>query len=212
MCERWNEYFKLMDLRPELFSESSLINIETDINAIKKFEQETSKHIGVLYHSSYNMLIVDLIKDLNGRYYAYERIIPSSSGKAVVVLTKYMDKFVLLKQYRHAIRDYQMCFVRGFGENEFSAEENAVNEIKSEIKGDIRKIEYLGELSTDSGLTSNKVSYFMCEINSFECSEAHEGIDNIILIGQNEMEESIKNGGITDSFTVSAYCLYLLKK
>lgn len=211
MCNRLIKYFKLMEERPEFFSMSTIMNIETDITLIEKFEQETGKKIGVLYHSNYNILVVDLIQGEDKHYYTYERILPASNGVGIVVIAKYMNQFILLKQYRHALRDYQYGFIRGFGEDGISAKENAIKEIKEEINGEITNIQYLGDLTPDSGLTSNKVTYFLCELNSYSEKKGYEGIDSIITLSQNELEQWIKNGNITDGFTVAAYGLYLLK-
>lgn len=114
------EYFELMENRPELFVENELIPIEKDIEIIKKFTAETGKKIGVVYHSRYNMMITDLITPKNEKPYVYERIIPDSEG-SVVTVVKCKDKFVLLKQFRHALRKYQYGFVRGYGEQGLSA-------------------------------------------------------------------------------------------
>lgn len=68
----------------------------------------------------------------------------------------------MLKQYRHAIRDYQICFLRGFGEKDVTASENVVKELSEEIGATgVSHIRKLGELIPDSGISSNIVSVFL---------------------------------------------------
>ena len=210
MDSRHIGYFALMKERPELFNSSELIDIETEYEKITAFEKESGIQTGILYKSRFSMLVVDVIKGKNG-YYTYERIIPAATGKGVVVIPKYNGKFLLIRQYRHTIRDYQYCFVRGFGEDGISPEANALKEISEEIGGKVTSTTYLGELTPDSGITSNIVSYFVCELSSYDKPESEEGIDMIIELDQTGLEEWIKTNRITDGYSVCAYGLYKLK-
>lgn len=58
-------------------------------------------------------MVVDICIGKNG-YYTYERIIPKIQGIAVAVLAEWSGRFFLLKQYRHALRDWQYAIPRGF--------------------------------------------------------------------------------------------------
>lgn len=201
------EYISLMKEQPELFAYSEQIPIETDIEKIRRFIKENNCKIGVLYHSGYNMLVTDLIKDGKGGYYVYERIIPSKKG-AVVAAASYKGKLVLLKQYRHALRDYQLAFVRGFGENGISPQENAAKEISEELGVEAVSCKYLGDISPDSGLTGCIASVFFCEIDKKPVNMECEGIKEIFLLSVEELEKLISDGKITDGFTLAAYALY----
>lgn len=199
-------YFELMKERPYLFKESEIIKIEMNKKELEKYERENNRRLGLLYRSKFNMLLVDLIKGGTG-YYAYERIVPTSVGSAIVILAKYDNKFVLLKQYRHAIRDYQYALVRGFGEDNTSGEENAKKELKEEIGAEVLKSEFLGKVASDSGLTSGIVEIYYCEITEPKLRE-EEGIKKIELYTKSELSEKIRNKEITDSFTLAALKLY----
>lgn len=199
-------YFELMKERPYLFKESEIIKIEMNKKELEKYERENNRRLGLLYRSKFNMLLVDLIKGGTG-YYAYERIVPTSVGSAIVILAKYDNKFVLLKQYRHAIRDYQYALVRGFGEDNTSGEDNAKKELKEEIGAEVLKSEFLGKVASDSGLTSGIVEIYYCEITEPKLRE-EEGIKKIELYTKSELSEKIRNKEITDSFTLAALKLY----
>lgn len=76
----------------------------------------------LLYESTYHLLAKDLVSDGNSCF-AYERIIKQNPDNAVVIIPIYQGKFVLLNQFRHSMRDYQLCFPRGFGEPNLSINE-----------------------------------------------------------------------------------------
>lgn len=70
------DYRALMKTRPELFKDG-LIHIVTDEKIIREFEEETGRTIGIIYVSPYNMMVVDLVYIEEGKYFAYERLIPA---------------------------------------------------------------------------------------------------------------------------------------
>lgn len=201
------EYFELMENRPELFAENELIPIEKDIEIIKKFTAETGKKIGVVYHSGYNMMITDLITPKNEKPYVYERVIPDSEG-SVVTVVKCKDKFVLLKQFRHALRKYQYGFVRGYGEQGLSAKENAAKEIQEETGGKATERIYLGEIAADSGLTGGIAAVYLCKAENVSQKTGYEGIQELVLLEEHELVQWMASGRINDGFTLSAYALY----
>ena len=127
--KEWLEYEKLLKERPELFIPSPTLEIITDPEQINNFYIKTKQRLGVIYSSKWNTLLVDLVKNINGDVFTYERIIQTATGDAVVVIPKYQGNYLLLKQFRHAIRTEQYAFPRGFGENGLSGEENAKKEL-----------------------------------------------------------------------------------
>lgn len=67
---------------------------------------------------------LDSVRNTPGKYFAHERSISAVKERAVVTVPVINNKFILLKQYRHCIRDYECSFPRGFGEKGLSVEEN----------------------------------------------------------------------------------------
>ena len=136
--KEWRDYLDLAEERPELFKASSRLQIIMDYESVQQFERNTDKKIGVVYRSAYNLLVVDLVENMKGERFAYERLIPAVKKGAIVSIPVYDDKFVLLKQYRHAMRAFQYAFPRGFGEEGLSAEE--ISDIFEEDTEIIKKI------------------------------------------------------------------------
>lgn len=207
-----DKYFHFMKENPDAFSQSELIHIETDREVIEKYVSDTGTSIGIVYQSPYSTLIVDLIKKPDGTYYTYERMLQTAKGRAVVCLCLYEGKFLLLQQYRHAMRDYQLSFPRGFGEDGLSSMENAKKELDEEISAVADSIEKIGEVIANSGLSGTVVDVMQCHISEYHLKKATEGIADIILMSQKEFVQQIAEGNINDGFTLAAYALYSTKQ
>jgi len=216
MLRSLKKYYKLRKERPELFESKDNLPIEFNIKAITRFMRDTKRKIGVVYESPYRMLIVDLIRDeANRRYYAYERVVSLQKG-GVVIIPLHEGRIVLLNQFRHSLRDFQLSFPRGFGEIGISPEENAKKELCEELKleaENITDLTYLGDVVADSGLCGDNVSVYTCNVSIPKREEEikHEGIIGTVEKTTEEFEQMIQNAEITDGFTLSAYSLYSCK-
>lgn len=216
---RISEYCRLWEKRPDSFTPSSeitLVNPNTDMDIILDYEMKHHVKLGVVYKSPYNIHVVDLVRKITEdgeAYYSYERILPAVEKGAVVAVVKCGEKFVLLSQFRHAIRRNQYGFVRGFGEQGIPAEENVKKEIAEEIGASVKiRPVYLGEVVADSGMLANKVSVYYTEVSSVSKMDGHEGINGILLLDESELEDYIYTGKIDDGFTLSAFTLYKVHK
>ena len=203
----WSDYESLMIQCPELFRASELLPIVTDKEQARAFYKRTGLHIGVVYKSSYHIMLVDLI---DGRY-TYERLIPAVARGAVVTAVVKNGKYILLKQYRHALRDFELSFPRGFGEHGISPEENARKELAEEIAAEVISVEYVGQVVADSGILGTKADVFYCEISGYAPDSNAEGIVEIIEVSQNELDRMIASNEITDGYTLSSYFLCKLR-
>lgn len=206
-----DEYFALMESKPRLFESSEVYPIVTDRAEIEKFEKESGKKIGVLYKSRFNTLVVDLIRGKNG-YFSYERVIPTASGRGVVCVPVVEGKFLLMSQYRHPVRDTQLCFPRGFGEDGIASEDNAKKELFEETGLAAESCEFLGSLTADSGLIGSECDVYLCHAGGTFSLSAEEGVKELFLLDGKELEEKIAQREITDGFTLSAYMLFKTKR
>jgi ADP-ribose pyrophosphatase len=203
----WVQYQSLMRDRPEAFSDTGSLHIVTDPEIVRTFQQKSGRTIGVVYSSPYHLMVVDLVYIQQGEYFAYERILPTDPKGAVVVIPQYRGDFLLLKQYRHALRDYQYAFPRGFGEKGIAAEDNVRKEMEEELSAQVTDVAFLGICVADSGLCGDKVSIFSCVVDHFSVNQGHEGISDITVLSDDEMKQWIKSGKLNDGFTLSAYSL-----
>ena len=209
---QWLAYLRLMEERPEEFAPAKELAIVTDEAEVERFVRETGIQIGVLYQSAFRILVVDLVQGPDGACFAYERLLPAVPTDGVVAVPVQNGKFVLLRQFRHALRGEQYAFPRGFGEPGLTPEENVKKEVWEELRARSDSPRYLGRLAADSGLSGGYVSVYLCEITGAEPIQGYEGISGIVRLSRGELEEWIGTGRITDGFTLSAYSLYQYKK
>ena len=172
----WTEYLKLQNERPQAFAEGPCYRIITDQAAVLDFMNKNGREIGVLYKSGFSYLVVDLVDDGKGGCFAYERVLPFVSSGAVVIVPHYGDRFVLLRQFRHAIRQEQIAFPRGFGEQGLDSTQNAAKEIAEELGAVVTETRHLGKVTADSGLVGNMVDIVECKLETADNSKSRFSI------------------------------------
>lgn len=214
--KEWSMYIKLLDERPQLFKSDSsskgALEIITDFSQVRDFENKTGIKIGVVYKSPWRMMVVDLVKSVSGKMFAYERIIPTTPSGGTVIIPVYNNNFVLIKQYRHALRREQWAFPRGFGEMGLNAFENAKKELREEIHAEALSCEELGTTLADSGLSGEEIKVFCCEIKDFGFDSGYEGITNVAAFSLDELKNMIRDRKLDDGFTLAALALYITTK
>ncbi len=206
------KYFKLMKEYPQEFVNTGSLHIVTDKKVIREYVRNTGNRIGVLYESPYHMMVVDLVYNQPGEYFAYERLFPFDSGVGVVCVPRYKGKYIILRQYRHAMRDFQYAFPRGYGEDGILGIENATKELREEIGAKLSSQDLLGRVIPDSGLCGNSVEIYLCEIEGYEKKTGYEDIVDVLELSFEELTNMVATKQITDGFTLSAYSLLIAKQ
>lgn len=207
-------YQQLMKERPEEFRQSNkgLIHIVTNKKTLEDYqENHPERQIGVVYESPFHLMVVDLIDNGSGKYYTYERILKQDDGSAVVFPIAPDGKIVLLRQFRHAMREEQISLPRGFGRKGYTAEDNARKEADEEINADDTKPILLGEIVANSGLSGVKVKVYLFKIHNYRTAYGNEGIVEALAVTKDELKKLILDGKINDGFTLSAWTLYETK-
>lgn len=95
-----------------------------------------------------------------------------------------------------------------------SSLENAYRELAEEIGAKFirNKTELIGEINSDSGLTSGISNVYLVEVESYNHSVGrYEGIEKIIEVPIENMDSFIVDNRVDDGFTLSAYSLYKAK-
>lgn len=225
------QYLRLHKQQPGLFRNTDISlyplaeippeNDKKEQNALIKcwlrLEELFGYDFGVVYKSKYNSMVVDPIKQTCPAsdtcqlkpFFPYERVIPTSGKDGVVMIPKHEGKYILIKQFRHAIRAEQYCFPRGYAENGGNPEDNAVRELQEELNAhNIGRTELLGRVAPDSGLSSTQAYVFAVELDDYSAQIGHEGILEVVELTTAELDAWIKAGKITDGFTLSAWILY----
>lgn len=214
--EKWNErclddYFCLMQERPDAFIQSPVLPIVTDKQRMITFMERTQKQLGVVYKSPFHLMVVDLIAGVNGgEDFAYERLLPTVEKGAVVCFVEYNNKIVLERVFRHAIRKEQLELPRGFGEQNISGPDNVIKECREELSAtiDANSIKFLGSVVADSGCLAGSADVYFCKAQNVIEKFGYEGIKSLEFISWDSISHFIANGGISDGFTLAALKLF----
>lgn len=218
-----SKYLKLAQTHPVLFSnQEAMYQIVTDPQRIAEWEQEKRDmlrekglpeewaSIGILVDDPYILVLRDLVFLSNApeRPFGYTRIIAQAyleQGVGVAVLPIYQNKIVVLKQYRHATRNWHYECPRGFGEPHLSSEANAAKEVKEEIGANILRLKSLGKYYSNTGLEAQPVHLYWAEVDEPRAGNEREGITQFLFLSVSEFEQWILEGKINDGFTIATY-------
>lgn len=222
-------YFSLTTSSPQFFTnEEAPLRIITDPDQIMAYQAyrrlqldaqglpESWAEIGIVLDDPYVVMIRDLVefpdserKHAGEKLRGYIRLINRADiegGQGVVVLPQMDSKVLLLHQFRHATRAWHLEVPRGFGEPGVSAEDNAREEIKQEIGGEISgDLINLGTMHNNTGMEGHTIRLFFARLASVGEPEVAEAIDYFKWVSVDEFEGLIRDGTVTDGFTIVAY-------
>lgn len=222
-------YINLMKERKDLFSNDDMsgITVATDFKEIDIIEKRMMRNyisegypkewakVGVVFKDKYITIIRDAVlfnKKFSG---VYDRIISFNENgyHGVAIVPVYNEKIVLINNFRHSVRKWQVEIPMGFLENGISLEDNAIKEISEEISGKVSSLESIGEVLIDSGISNKKVKLYYAELLSFgECCDNFEAIKNITAYSMSEIESMINKNIIIDNITIGSIYKYKIKK
>lgn len=206
-------YQGLVASHPELFKSAHGVKYITDPEAIREYEATTGERLGVLYQmGTYEVFVVDLIEK-DGALKLHGRIIMPDNG--VIIVPKLGDKFVLEDQYRYPVCGKHLAFPRGHCEHGSTPEQDAAREIEEECKGaELTNIKSLGKTYPETHSNAWYCSVFLGDIQGLSGSkdaiaqDGYEGIENLVLLTAEEIDDLIAKGKITCGYTLAAWALY----
>ncbi len=207
-------YFELAEYQPRLFAQSERVPLIMDKEKMRAFSEEKALPMGVVFNNEpYYYVVADLCGKYD-RLFRYSRVIYCNfDSNGVVALPTCGGKFGLVTHYRHAPRMESLEFPRGFSEKEGLTPAETVREELSEELGvgpDQCSVRLLGAVRADGGLSAGVAQVFCAEISEEAsiriCRE--EGISRFQWVDESQLLDMIREGMISDGFTLSAYTLY----
>lgn len=160
---------------------------------------------GVVYEDPYTIVVRDAVRRPDGSLGTYSRTLPASGAAGAAVLPLLDGQIVLLRQFRHATRSERLEIPRGFGEPGVTAADQARAELREEIQAEADRLIALGGIHPNTGAASGRTELFLAIIHDFGEPQAAEGIIGIELQPPGIVAENIRDGEITDSFTIGAF-------
>lgn len=226
--DRLAAYRRLVDDRPHLFvnppgaaHEILFDEVDQEFIADRDAADNQSKgmsvddaDIGVIYRDRFVTLVRDAVRFRSGHRGAYIRLLGTQPGTGSAVLPLLSDgRVVLIRHFRHADRRWHWEIPRGFAEGSSTGAETAGRELVEELGCRAQKVERLGATNGDTGLRAQLDEIYLAHITTeaFDAASAEgaeeEGIDEVRAVSLPDFREMIRNGEITDGFTLSAFAL-----
>lgn len=153
----------------------------------------------------------DWFEVIHDRKYYY--INEPNSHNGAGVLLKYNRNFVLIYHKRQAIKQFSIEIPRGYGERDETSEECAIRETYEETGFLLKKEEilFLGYMYPNNGILSSKISLYYGETDRQSCGiKDRNEVNTTVVLDELELKKKIKEGSISDSFTICAYTLFKL--
>ena len=168
----------------------------------------------VAFECKYLKILEEDFKTPNGKKHKY--YILKRSDCYVIVIAKENDYFYLIEQYRYTTKSKLLQAVAGAVEKKETLLIAAKRELREEAGITAKKFRKLGWFYANYGISSQKAYVFLAEDLKFGKQKPDEiekagGIKRKKL-KISEVKKLIKSGKIKDQDTLSAFCLFILKK
>lgn len=208
------------------------IEITQDSNKMAELENSTGVDVGVIAESKWGWLWVnEACKFPNGHEAVFGRILMKKSlqgpaGVAVMPITQ-DGQIILICNFRHATRSWEIELPRGFIDTGESIIEAARREAMEESGMAVESEILLGEIPPDSGLTGNIVPIVMAKVfdKKNNAPEKEEAIEKVLALTIPEVKTAFLKGYHTcsirgkehripfrDPFLAYALLMYELKR
>lgn len=195
-----SRYERLRSTRPELFANPEYAAFEIDSSAVRRIAPS-----GVIYEDHRLAFVRDPVRFRDGTLGGYIRLLPTAGGAAV--LPVFEDMIAIISHFRHATRSLHWEIPRGFSDAGESPENTARRELWEEIHVTARRWERLGLIHADTGISCSATSLYWAELDRPpEEVEDFEGIVAVELVDKATLDRLIRDGEVTDSFTLAAIC------
>lgn len=183
---------------------------EADALRARNLPSEWSR-TGIVHQDAYLTLLRDPVRFPDGRLGTYLRSVYHGGGSGVVLLPVLDGAVVLIEHFRHATRRWHLEAPRGFGEAGVPADEQAARELREELGAVPVRLLDLGVLHPDTGTRTDEVRLYLVEIAAVGALETAEGIRAARGYPPREVADLIRDGVLTDSYTIAAFTRALLR-
>lgn len=217
-----SSYLELLASSPNLFKNSAGgIRIVTDPNEIEIAQAMTISRraaagdrvddcrVGVIAIDPYMTILRDAVMFPDGSYGLHNRIIENGS---IAVLPSYQGELVLLKVFRHGLRETTLEFPRG-GRLQGESPEAAVRrELMEECGATATSVVELGRFTPGGSSLSVNAQLYMATLESLGRPQIEEGISEIMTVTSKELERMIARDEMIDGFSIALFARARAKK
>lgn len=183
---------------------SEIQNIQENRLIQKGFSPDKAaefSRIGIVSEDQYWIWLRDAVYFPKGVPGTYDRLLwkselkNKSPGVAVLPILP-SGNVVLILNYRHATRSWELELPRGGMNSQETFEEAALRELKEETGFIASSVTFLGEIATDTGVHSSVIPVFIGKISAQEDSnpEYSEAISDVISFTKDELKAGFMKG------------------
>jgi len=169
----------------------------------------TDLRVGLLARDPYMTIVRDAVRFPDGSMGLYNRVIETSP---VAVLPLLAGRPVLVKIFRHGLREWSWEFPRGACDEGESAEAGARRELEEEIGGKTLEMISLGEFTPGGSSLSIRARLFAATIDRIGRRDVREGIEDVRAVDVATVEYKILSGEIIDGFSIALFTRARLAK
>ena len=166
-------------------------------------ELVSSEHLAA---TGYITVVRDTIRFANG--HEAERTVVEHPGAVALVVLDEAGRWLLIRQYRHAISDWLLEIPAGTLEIGEDPMQCAARELAEETGFGARSLEYLGKLYLAPGYSSEALWFFLAT-DLYPASAPQDDDEQITLqpVPDDEVDQMIQQGAIMDAKTVAGIML-----
>lgn len=153
----------------------------------------------------------DEVRFADGRAGTYIRVVPANELPGVVVLPIAAGRAGLVHVYRYPVQSWEWGLPRGYGHSS-NPEESAQAELIEELGEPPRQLDFLGQVTPDSGVLASTVYLFAARYDH----EVTTPLDTTEVAGVHwvpipDLLAGVAAGTVTDGFTLSAVAVALCR-
>jgi ADP-ribose pyrophosphatase len=215
----WSDYMQLQIERPDWFSTpKGGVEIVTDPDTIRMVEAQFGDRyaargqprewalVGLHYRDPYLMVLRDAVQFPDGSFGVHHRCLRQGTDPSgVAILPFYKNDVVLLRHFRHPTRQWHWEAPRGAIEAGATAFTTIATELSEEIEGVVEHVQPLGKMYGATGFMGLGVLLYAATLGHFGAPALGEGIAEARCFTPAEIDRMIRDGAITDSFTLGCW-------
>lgn len=209
-------YLALVARRPDLFENApsggvDVLTTREDIAAAQAEAQAFRRargmkdwdvRVGILAEDPYMLVLRDAVRFPDGTRGLYNRIVETNP---VAVLPVLEGKPVLIRVYRHGLRDWSWEFPRGGYEAGETPQQGALREVTEETGGAPLSVAPLGIFTPGGSSLSIRAHLFFAEIDGLGAPDPLEGITDVTAVSVPQLERMLGDGTIIDGFSLALF-------
>lgn len=167
---------------------------------------------GLYYEDPWIRLVRDVVRFPDGAPGTYHRMLSKHGDDSAAVLPRRGDRLLLVRHFRHGLRDWSLEFPRGSSGPEVKPEDTARLELREELGLEATALHALGFVHGHNNLSRVRLHLFLAEVGDGPGVPAgDEGIADIVPVSAEEFEALVLDGTITDSATLNLFQLARLR-